>query len=107
MVNIINLLGKIDARKKKKSLKQWIEILSQQELPAITSVACTLDKFSNDDISSIPSLSKAILHDQALSASILKVVNNMPRSAGSRVNTISRARYYFRYSNSKKCLHDG
>tara|TARA_R110001583_G_scaffold19176_1_gene75373 strand:- start:10942 stop:12399 length:1458 start_codon:yes stop_codon:yes gene_type:complete len=78
-------------QQQKKSLQQWIEILSQQELPAITSVACTLDKFSNDDISSIPSLSKAILHDQALSASLLKVVNNMPRSAGSKVNTISRA----------------
>jgi HD-like signal output (HDOD) protein len=79
------------SQQQKKSLKDWIDILSQQELPAITSVACTLDRFSNDDKSSIPSLSKAILHDQTLSASLLKVVNNMPRSAGSHVNTISRA----------------
>lgn len=77
-------------RKGQKSLQQWVDILSKQELPAITSIACTLDSFSNDDVSSIPSLSKAILHDQALSTSLLKVVNNMPRSAGNRVNTISR-----------------
>jgi HD-like signal output (HDOD) protein len=76
--------------KKKKSLKQWVDLLAIQELPAITSIACTLDKFSNDDVSSIPSLSKAILHDQALSTSLLKVVNNMPRSTGNKVNTISR-----------------
>ncbi|WP_022942949.1 hypothetical protein [Psychromonas hadalis] len=48
----------------KKSLQQWIKILAQQELPEITTVACTLDKFSNDDISSIPLLSKAIMHYQ-------------------------------------------
>lgn len=77
-------------RKDQKTLQQWVDLLAKQELPAITSIACTLDSFSNDDVSSIPSLSKAILHDQALSTSLLKVVNNMPRSAGTSVNTISR-----------------
>lgn len=74
----------------KKSLQHWVKLLAEQELPAITSVACTLDKFSNDDTSSIPSLSKAILYDQALSTSLLKVVNNMSRITGTKVNTISR-----------------
>ena len=76
--------------KNKKTLQQWVDLLALQELPAITSIACTLDKFSNDDVSSIPSLSKVILHDQALSTSLLKVVNSTPRSAGRKINTISR-----------------
>ena len=76
--------------KDKKSLQEWVDLLATQELPAITSIACTLDQFSNDDVSSIPSLSKAILYDQALSTSLLKVVNNMPRSVGNKINTISR-----------------
>lgn len=78
------------APKKRKTLQQWVDLLADQELPAITSVACTLDKFSNDDVSSIPSLSKAILYDQALSTSLLKVVNSMPRSGGHKIGTISR-----------------
>ena len=70
---------------------QWVELLSKKELPAITSVAGMLDKFCNDDISSIPKLSKAIWHDQALSSCVLKVVNNVNRISQKKVTTVSRA----------------
>ena len=65
--------------------------VSKKELPAITSIASVLDKFSNDDISSIPKLSKMILHDQALSSCVLRVANNSQRTSINKVTTVSRA----------------
>lgn len=69
----------------------WVELLADEELPAITSMTAVLDKFSHDDISSIPELSKVILHDQALSSSVLKVANSAIRSQRNKVTTVSRA----------------
>lgn len=69
----------------------WVELLADEELPAITSMTTVLDKFSHDDISSIPKLSKVILHDQALSSSVLKVANSAIRSQRNKVTTVSRA----------------
>jgi len=70
---------------------QWIEVLAKKELPAITSIAPILEKFSNDDISSIPKLCKVILHDQALSACVLRVANSSDRASINKVTTVSRA----------------
>ncbi len=70
---------------------QWIEVLAKKELPAITSMASVLDKFSNDDISSIPKLSKVILYDQALSSCVLRVANGSHRASINKVTTVSRA----------------
>lgn len=70
---------------------QLTEQLARRELPAITSMANTLDKFANDDVSSIPQLSQAILHDLALSSCLLKVANTANHAAVRRVNTVSRA----------------
>ena len=70
---------------------QWIETLAKKELPAITSIASVLDNFSNDDISSIPKLSKVILHDQALSSCVLRVANNSSRASVNKVTTVSRS----------------
>lgn len=75
----------------KRTEQQWVRVLAQKELPAITSVAMMLDKYSNDDISSIPHLSKAILHDQGLSSCLLRVSNSSQRAAVSKVTTVSRA----------------
>lgn len=77
--------------KTKRSQTQWIELLAKNELPAITSIAGMLDKFSNDDKSSIPQLSKAILHDQSLSSCVLKVANNAHHISVRKVTTVSRA----------------
>jgi len=74
-----------------KTEEQWIELIANTELPAITSTAKMLDKFSNDDKSSLPKLSQAILHDQALSSCLLKVVNNAQHIGINKVTTVSRA----------------
>jgi len=76
---------------KKKTAEQWIELIADKELPAITSTAKLLDKFSNDDVSSLPKLSQAILHDQALSSCLLKIANNLQHISVSKVTTVSRA----------------
>ena len=74
-----------------KTAEQWIEIIANTELLAITSTVKMLDKFSNDDKSSLPKLSKAILHDQALSSCLLKVANNAQHMGVNKVTTVSRA----------------
>jgi len=74
-----------------KTTEQWIELIANTELPAITSTARMLDKFSNDDKSSLPKLSQAILHDQALSSCLLKVANNTRHKGLNKVTTVSRA----------------
>ena len=75
----------------KLSPAHWIETLAKEELPAITSIASILDKFSNDDVSSIPKLSKFILHDQSLSSCVLRVANSSQRASVKKVTTVSRA----------------
>ena len=74
-----------------KTKEQWVELIANTELPAITSTARMLDKFSNDDKSSLPKLSQAILHDQALSSCVLKVANNIQHKSVNKVTTVSRA----------------
>jgi HD-like signal output (HDOD) protein len=71
--------------------EQWIDLIANTELPAITSTVKMLDKFSNDDKSSLPKLSKAILHDQGLSSCLLKVANNAQHVGVNKVTTVSRA----------------
>lgn len=71
--------------------EEWIDLIANNELPAITSTAKLLDKFSNDDKSSLPKLSEAILHDQGLSSCLLKVANNVQHISVNKVTTVSRA----------------
>lgn len=78
-------------QRKKSAAEQWVSIISQKELPAIASTVKVLEKFSNDDKSSLPMLSKSILHDQALSSCILKVANNCQRIGYPKITTVSRA----------------
>ncbi|MBA6391540.1 HDOD domain-containing protein [Colwellia sp. BRX10-3] len=73
------------------SIQHWVDIIAKSELPAITSTARMLDKFNNDDKSSLPKLSKAILHDQALASCLLKVANSVQHLSINKVNTVSRA----------------
>lgn len=73
------------------TVEQWVELIANSELPAITSTAIMLDKFSNDDKSSLKKLSKAILHDQALSSCLLKVANNVQHLGVNKITTVSRA----------------
>jgi HD-like signal output (HDOD) protein len=78
-------------KKQKKSPQQWIEKITQHELPAITSTANLLSKFADDDVTSLPKLSQAILHDQALSSCMIKVANSNRRGVISKITTVSRA----------------
>lgn len=73
------------------SIQHWVDIIAKSELPAITSTVKMLDKFNNDDKSSLPKLSRAILHDQALSSCLLKVANSVQHLSINRVSTVSRA----------------
>jgi len=74
-----------------KTTEQWIDLIANSELPAITSTAKLLDTFSNDDKSSLSKLSKAILYDQGLSSCLLKVANNIQHISVNKVTTVSRA----------------
>lgn len=78
-------------RSHEQSVHHWVDIISTSELPAITSTAKMLDKFNNDDKSSLPKLSKAILHDQALASCLLKVANSVQHLSINKVSTVSRA----------------
>jgi len=73
------------------SHEHWIDVISPKELPAISSLAAVLDRFASDSVSSIPLLSKAILHDPSLSSCLLKVPNNCEHSSRQKVTTIFRA----------------
>jgi len=75
----------------KKSTAQWVEKIAQHELPAITSTVKMLDRFANDDVSSLAKLSEAVLHDQALSSCLLRVANSIPHFGVTKVTTVSRA----------------
>ncbi len=79
------------SNKSLRTTEQWIDLIANSELPAITSTAKMLDKFSNDDKSSLPKLSEAILHDQGLSSCLLKVANNIQHISINKVTTVSRA----------------
>jgi len=81
----------MQGNKSKRTPEQWIEFIAKSELPAITSTAKMLDKFSEDDVSSLPKLSQAILHDQALSSCILRVANSIQHIGVKKVSTVSRA----------------
>ena len=72
-------------------IQHWVDVIANSELPAITSTARMLDKFNNDDKSSLPKLSKAILHDQALASCLLKVANSVQHLSINKVSTVSRA----------------
>lgn len=72
-------------------VQHWVDVIAKTELPAITSTAKMLDKFNNDDKSSLPKLSKAILHDQALASCLLKVANSVQHLSVNKVSTVSRA----------------
>ena len=83
----------------------WISQLSQKELPAITSVANILDNFANDDTSSIPKLSNALLYDQGLSSCILRVANSALYMHNTKITTVSRASTILGISSVKNiCL---
>jgi HD-like signal output (HDOD) protein len=50
-----------------------------------------LDKFSNDDVKSLPQLCQAISYDQSLASCLIKIANTLPHISFNKVTTVSRA----------------
>ncbi|BBB25665.1 HDOD domain-containing protein [Amphritea japonica] len=70
---------------------EWVEMIGEQELPALCSTIREIEKLSKDDISSLAKLGQTVLHDHALTSSILKVANSAGYMGRNPVTTVSRA----------------
>ncbi|WP_296055562.1 HDOD domain-containing protein [uncultured Amphritea sp.] len=70
---------------------EWVERISEHELPALCSTIREIEKISKDDISSLARLGQTVLHDHALTTAILKVANSAGYMGRNPVTTVSRA----------------
>jgi len=69
----------------------WIEKISKQEMPAFASTVRELENLAKDDTASLAKLGQAVLHDHALTSSVLKVANSSIHMSRNPVTTVSRA----------------
>ena len=69
----------------------WIDKISKQEMPALASTVRELENLAKDDTASLAKLGQAVLHDHALTSSILKVANSSLYMSRNPVTTVSRA----------------
>lgn len=69
----------------------WVAKLSDQELPALASTVRALSRLSQDDLTALSDIGNSIIHDSALTTSILKIANQMSRQQANSVTTVSRA----------------
>lgn len=69
----------------------WIDRISKQEMPALASTVRALENLAKDDTASLAKLGQAVLHDHALTSSILKVANSSIHMSRNPVTTVSRA----------------
>jgi HD-like signal output (HDOD) protein len=69
----------------------WIEHISNKEMPALSSTIRLLENLANDDTMSLARLGQSVLHDYALTTSILKVANSGAYMGRNQVTTVSRA----------------
>ena len=75
-----------------KGPEYWTKRISDHEMPALCSTVKTLEKLAKDDISSLSILGRSVMHDNALTSSILRVANSAIYSKGlSQITTVSRA----------------
>jgi HD-like signal output (HDOD) protein len=80
----------------------WVDIIGQYELPAFAATVRSLEKLAEDNTASLPSLGKAVLHDQGLTTRILRAVNSVTYSSGrNTVTTVSRAAVILGYNTLK------
>lgn len=70
---------------------EWVERISEHELPALCSTIRKIEKLSLDDTSSLANLGQAVLHDHALTSAVLKVANSACYMGRTPVTTVSRA----------------
>ncbi len=75
-----------------KGVDYWTKRISDQEMPALCSTIRDLEKLAKDDVSSLASLGRSVMHDNALTTRILRVANSAIYNKGtSHVTTVSRA----------------
>lgn len=74
------------------SLEDWVERLSERDIPVFASTVTTVRNIVDDDSASANSLSRAILHDAALTTKVLRFAHSIYFNPGRQpINTISRA----------------
>lgn len=69
----------------------WVEHISNKELPALSSTVRLLENLSKDDTMSLARVGQSVLHDYALTSTILKVANSSAYMGRAQVTTVSRA----------------
>lgn len=70
--------------------QEWVDLISVNEMPALTSTVRRLEALSHDKTSTLASLGQSILHDHGLTSKVLRVVN-ANRKQHTKVTTVSRA----------------
>lgn len=79
----------------------WVEHISEIQLPSLSSTVKTLENLANDDTVSLAKLGQSVLHDYALTSSILRVANSAAYMGRNQVTTVSRAAVVLGYSTIK------
>ncbi|WP_432452233.1 MULTISPECIES: HDOD domain-containing protein [unclassified Agarivorans] len=82
--------------------QQWVERISEHELPALAATVRLLEKLAKDDTSSLAVLGQSVLHDHGLTSRILRVVNSISYNRGrTQITTVSRAAVILGYDRLK------
>ena len=79
----------------------WVEHISDIKLPSLSSTVKNLENLANDDTVSLAKLGQSVLHDYALTSSILRVANSAAYMGRNQVTTVSRAAVILGYSTIK------
>lgn len=79
----------------------WVDHISDKQLPALSSTVRTLEHLVKDDTVSLAKLGQSVLHDYALTSSILRVANSAAYMGRNQVTTVSRAAVVLGYGTIK------
>lgn len=81
------------------NLDNWVERISQNELPIFKYTVLAINDVVSKDASSIADLSRTILRDANLTARVLRIANSASYNVtGSKISTISRAIVYLGFN---------
>lgn len=79
----------------------WVEHISHKELPALSSTVRILETVVKDDTMSLAKVGQSVLHDYALTSTILKVANSGAYMGRAKVTTVSRAAVVLGFNSIK------
>jgi HD-like signal output (HDOD) protein len=79
----------------------WVNHISKQEMPALSSTIRLLENLATDDTMSLARLGQSVLHDHALTSSILKVANSAVYMSRNQITTVSRAAVVLGFTSIK------